>query len=156
MCLAVIAGVLPLDWTRVEISGCNGQPGEVHIRRGWELLSDGAWILGVLTLLTLFLLWRSVRIEPAWRLFPASLGLIANGLIAFAVYFSTTFELFSRTRILWPGWVAVSSAGVLALEGLVRFFAEIAALVRRRRRSKHESLREHAYTDSLAPPGPPE
>ena len=93
----------------------------------------GLWLLAVLSVLSLFLLWRSVRIDPDWRLFPATLGLLTNAVIGFAVFFALTFELFSRSRILWPGWAAVSSAGALALEGLIRFLAEVVALVRRRR-----------------------
>ncbi|MEZ4230605.1 MAG: hypothetical protein R3B89_15630 [Polyangiaceae bacterium] len=133
VCLTLIAALLPLDWKRTEVSGCNGQPGEAHLHSGWDLVSEGAWLLAVLSVLSLFLLWRSVRIDPDWRLFPATLGLLTNAVIGFAVFFALTFELFSRSRILWPGWAAVSSAGALALEGLIRFLAEVVALVRRRR-----------------------
>lgn len=128
--------MLPFYWKRVEVSGCSGEPSQVHLDRGWDLVSEGAWLLGVLAVLTLFLLWRSTRIDPNWRLFPATLGFLANAVLAFAIYFAATFELFSRARILWPGWVAMGSALALFFEGLTRFIAEILTLVRRRRAAR--------------------
>ncbi|MGE0321490.1 MAG: hypothetical protein AB7K71_12415 [Polyangiaceae bacterium] len=137
VCLAMIAALLPLDWKRVEVTGCNGEPGTVHVKSGWELLAGPPiWLLLVLGALTLFLLWRSVRIERAWRLFPASLGLLANLAVGFIVLFAATFELFAKPRILWAGWIALGCAATLVVEGLLRFLAEISALVRRRRRAK--------------------
>ncbi|MCA9643759.1 MAG: hypothetical protein H6718_27150 [Polyangiaceae bacterium] len=140
VCLALIAALLPLDWKRVEYGACNGQPGTVYVKSGWELLAGPPiWLLLGLGVLTLFLLWRSVRIDPAWRLFPATLGLLANLAAGFIVFMAATFEILAKPRILWAGFVVLSSAATLVVEGLVRFFAEIACLVRRRRHAKQQA-----------------